>query len=185
MMSLQRIKSVLERFPVAAVAAYVALIVVFVFITVGTGLDIVQRRDAMTAAADILDRIEVRDQARAPVTRTDVSVPTGSPFLEGTSASVAGAALLQRMAAATRRVNANTLSSQVDLQGRQSKAGFITATSSFEIDPAQLQPLLYDLEVGMPFLFVDELIVQAPSSATEGGKLRVLLGVSAQRQSRK
>ena len=37
----------------------------------------------------------------------------------------------------------------------------------------------------MPFLFVDELVVQAPSASAEGGKLRVLLGVSGQRQSPK
>lgn len=185
MISMQRIEAFLARFPIAAVAAYLALIVVFAFIALGTVLDVLQRRDAMTAAAEILDRLEVRDTAPAPAARTDVSVPSGSPFLEGASASVAGAALLQRVAAATKRVNANTLSSQLDLQGTQSKAGFIKATSSFEIDPAQLQPLLYDLEVGMPFLFVDELVVQAPSGATEGGKLRVLLGVSGQRHSPK
>lgn len=184
MTGMQRIEVLLARFPLAAVAAYLALFIVFVLITMGTVLDIVQRRDAVAAASEILDRIEVRE-ARAPAARADVSVPTGSPFLEGTNASLAGAALLQRVATATRRVNGNTLSSQVDLQGPQSKAGFVTATSSLEIDPVQLQPLLYDLEAGMPFLFVDELIVQAPSASTQGGKLRVLLGVSGQRQSQK
>jgi len=39
---------------------------------------------------------------------------------------------------------------------------FITATLSFDIDATGLQPLLYDLEAGIPFLFVDELIVRAP-----------------------
>ena len=38
----------------------------------------------------------------------------------------------------------------------------------------------------MPFLFVDELVVQAaPSTSAESAKLRVLLGVSGQRQSPK
>jgi general secretion pathway protein M len=42
--------------------------------------------------------------------------------------------------------------------------------------------LLYDLEAGMPFLFVDQLVVQAPASfAVSGdGKLRILLTVSGQ-----
>jgi general secretion pathway protein M len=181
----QRIEGLLARFPIAAVVLYFALIVSFVFITMDGVLQILQQRDAVAAASEILDRIELHDPARAPAARTDASVPLGSPFLEGPSASVAGAALLQRLAAATKRVSGNTLSSQVDLQGSQSKTGFITATSSFEIDPAQLQPLLYDLEAGMPFLFVDELVVQAPSGSTAGGKLRVLLGVSGQRRSPK
>lgn len=185
MISMQKVEAFLARFPIATVATYVALVVVFSFITIGTALDILQRRGAVAAASEILDRLEARGPDRAPAARADVSVPPGSPFLEGVSASLAGAALLQRVAAATKRVNGNTLSSQVDLQGSKSKMGFITATSSFEIDPAQLQPLLYDLEAGMPFLFVDELVVQAPSASTQGGKLRVLLGVSGQRQSQK
>lgn len=185
MINLQQIKGILERFPLAAAIAYLALVVSFVFITVDTAVDILQRRDAAAAAAEVLSQLDRRDPARAPVVRTDVSVPAGSPFLEGPSASVAGAALLQRVAAATKRTNGNTLSSQLDLLGPQSKAGFIRATSSFEIDPTQLQPLLYDLEAGMPFLFVDELIVQAPAASTPGGKLRVTLGVSGQRQSQR
>ena len=43
-----------------------------------------------------------------------------------------------------------------------------------------LQPLLYDLEAGMPFLFVDQLVVQAPDSSSESQKLRILLAVSGQ-----
>ncbi|QPF95200.1 type II secretion system protein M [Bradyrhizobium commune] len=182
---MQRVEALLLRFPIAAAAAYVALIVLFLFVTIGTTLDILERRGAAGAAMEILDRLDTRGPERAPAARAAVNVPSGSPFLEGGSASLAGATLLQRVAAATKRVNGNTLSSQVDLQGPKSKAGFITATSNFEIDPAQLQPLLYDLEAGMPFLFVDELVVQAPSASTQGGKLRVLLGVSGQRQSQK
>ena len=57
----------------------------------------------------------------------------------------------------------------------------------------QLQQLLYDLEAGMPFLFVEQLVAQAPQgvaggggvTGTEGGRLRVLLGVSGQWQEAK
>ncbi len=185
MISRPRIESLLARFPIAAVAAYFALIVVFVFIIADGAIQLLQRREAVAAALDILTRIEVRDPARLAAVPTDVGVPAGSPFIEGTTVSIAGAALLQRVTAATKRVNGNTLSSQVDLKGPLSKTGFITATSTFEIDPLQLQPLLYDLEAGMPLLFVDDLVVQAPSGSTEGGKLRVVLGVSGQRQGAK
>lgn len=185
MISMQKLEALLVRFPIAAAAAYVALIVAFLFVTIGTTLDILERRGAAEAAAEILDRLDAHGPERAPATRAAVSVPPGSPFLEGGSASLAGAVLLQRVAAATKRVNGNTLSSQLDLQGPKYKSGFITATSSFEIDPTQLQPLLYDLEAGMPFLFIDELVIQGPSASTPGGKLRVLLGVSGQRQIQK
>jgi general secretion pathway protein M len=185
MISMQKIQALLGRFPIAAVAAYVVVIALFLFATIGTAFDIWERRNAAGAASEILDRLEARGPERAPAARANVNVPPGSPFLEGGSASLAGAALLQRLATATKRVNGNTLSSQVDLLGPKSKSGFITATSSFEIDPIQLQPLLYDLESGMPFLFVDELVIQAPSASTQGGKLRVILGVSGQRLGQK
>jgi general secretion pathway protein M len=50
-----------------------------------------------------------------------------------------------------------------------------------------LQKLLYDLEAGMPFLFVDQLDVQVPqtTATNEGGsagRIRVVLGVSGQWQ---
>jgi general secretion pathway protein M len=54
--------------------------------------------------------------------------------------------------------------------------------ASCEIEQPQLQQLLYDLEAGMPFLFVDQLVVQTSltTSGSGSGKLRVLLAVSGQ-----
>jgi general secretion pathway protein M len=185
MINMQRIKAFLTRFPLAAVAAYLALVVLFAFITVETVFEVLQSRAAAASAAEILQTLESHDIARPSAARSDVGVPSGSPFLEGPTVSVAGAALLQRVLAATKRVNGNTLSSQVDLQGPRSKAGLVSATFSLEIPPSALQPLLYDLEAGMPFLFVDDLVLQASSVAADSGKLRVVLGVSAQRQTTK
>ena len=38
----------------------------------------------------------------------------------------------------------------------------ISLMASCEIEQPALQQLLYDLEAGMPFLFVDQLVAQAP-----------------------
>ena len=92
--------------------------------------------------------------------------------------TVAGAALLQRVATAVTRVGGNVLSSQVELQGTLSKDGYVSLIASCEMDQASLQALLYDIEAGMPFLFVDQLVAQAPVAASEGGRTRVLLAVS-------
>jgi general secretion pathway protein M len=60
---------------------------------------------------------------------------------------------------------------------------------SCELDQPALQKVLYDLEAGMPFLFVDQLDVQVPqvAAANEGGsgKIRVVLGVTGQWQGSK
>src|SRR6202030_4628593 len=96
-------------------------------------------------------------RAPAPGGRsTDAGAPSGSAFLEGATVTVAGAALLQRVAGAVTKLGGNVLSSQLDLQGTQSKAGFVSIVASCEIDQPALQPLIYDLEAGMPFLFVEQ-----------------------------
>lgn len=169
----------LARFPMAAVFAYVAVVVLLVFAIWVALADIAERRQAVAAAADMLARLE----GRAPVSYADGGtatgpVPTGSPFLEGQTVTVAGAALLQRVATAVTRVGGNVLSSQVELQGTLSKDGYVSLIASCEMDQASLQALLYDIEAGMPFLFVDQLVAQAPVAASEGGRTRVLLAVS-------
>ena len=75
-----------------------------------------------------------------------------------------GGELLQRVTAAVTKFGGNVLSSQVDLQGTQSKSGFLTVVASCDIDQSGLQQLLYDVETSVQFLFVDQLVVQTPSS---------------------
>jgi general secretion pathway protein M len=185
MITMDRIRKSLERYPVAAAGLFAVVLIVCIVTSADNVLDVLQRREAVASAREILERMETRGSPRAANVATDVGVPVGSAFIEGASASVAGASLLQRMTGAIRRLRGNILSSQVDLQGPQAKAGVITATSSFEIEQPSLQPLLYDLEAGMPFLFVEQLVVQAPSGVGESGKLRVLMSVSGKWQGAK
>ena len=104
----------------------------------------------------------------------------GPPFLSGKTITIAGAALQERVEAAVKKAGGNVLSSQIDLQGPHSAEGFIRLTESLEIDQASLQPLLYDLEAGMPYLFVENLAIQAPQAfgEAEGAPMRVLVVVS-------
>jgi general secretion pathway protein M len=57
---------------------------------------------------------------------------------------------------------------------------------SCEMEQPSLQKLLYDLEAGMPFLFIDQLDVQVPQLTAVNdrgvGRVRVVLGVSGQWQ---
>jgi general secretion pathway protein M len=127
----------------------------------------------------MLTRMEGRRPARASeMPGATGPVPACSPFLEGPTITVAGATLLQRVAGAVRQVGGNELSSQVELQGPQAKDGYVSLTASCDIDQSALQQLLYDLEAGMPFLFIDQLVAQSPASASEGTRTRVLLTVS-------
>ena len=106
--------------------------------------------------------------------------PAGSPFLQGETLNVAAASLLQRVGAAVRRVNGNVLSSQVDLSDARSKQGWAGLVVSCEIEQASLQPLLYDIEAGMPFLFIDQLVIETPTVGTNSNHMRIVLSVSGQ-----
>ena len=63
----------------------------------------------------------------------------------------------------------------------------MSVTVSCEVEQPALQQVLYDLESGMPFLFVDQLVTQGPAvpGTMPEGKLRVLLSVSGQWQASK
>ena len=148
-------------------------------------VDVLDQRAAVASSAALLDQLEGRSTAASGGRSADVLMPSGSAFLEGATVTVAGAALLQRVAGAVTKLGGNVLSSQLDLQGTQSKAGFVSMVASCEIDQPALQPLIYDLEAGMPFLFVEQLAVQAPTSSSGEGKLRILLAVSGQWQGMK
>src|SRR5258707_9747595 len=135
---------------------------------------------AVASSVAMLEQLEGR---KASGRRSaDVPMPSGSAFLEGATVTIAGAALLQRVASAVTKLGGNVLSSQLDLQGTQAKAGFVSMVASCEIDQPALQPLVYDLEAGMPFLFVDQLAVQAPTVTSGEGRLRIVLAVSGQWQ---
>ena len=114
-------------------------------------------------------------------------VTSGSPLLDGATVTVGGANLLQRVAGSITRLGGNILYTQVDLEGPQAKDGFVSVTVNCELEQPALQQVLYDLEAGMPFLFVDQLVAQGPAAAatTPQGKLRLVISVSGQWQGAK
>jgi general secretion pathway protein M len=168
--------------PIGAALAYAGLVGVLVVVVISSIVDILGQRAAVAASAEMLAQLEGRKPAGSGGRTVDVPMPSGSAFLEGATVTIAGAALLQRVASAVTKHGGNVLSSQLDLQGTQAKAGFVSMVASCEIDQPALQPLIYDLEAGMPFLFVDQLAVQAPTVTSGEGRLRIVLAVSGQWQ---
>lgn len=119
-----------------------------------------------------------RLQERPPTGGNDRATPPGSAFLEGQTATVASAMLLQRVTGAITAVGGNVVSSEVEQGGAQSKDGYLKIVSTLEIRHDALQRLLHDLEAGMPFLFTEQLLVQTAISPAESDRLRVRLSVS-------
>jgi general secretion pathway protein M len=173
--------------PLPAAALYLGAMILLLFVIGSSLTEVLSQRADVAASAAMLEQLEGRGRTVAGGQVSGTAGPSGSPFLEGATVTVAGAALLQRITAAVTRFGGNVLSSQVDLEGMRSKSGFLTVIVSCDIDQPSLQQLLYDVESGMPFLFVDQLAVQTPASPAESrdGKLRILFAVSGQWQGAK
>ena len=174
----------LTHSPLIAVVLYLA-VVGGLLVTAGLAIaNIFDHQRALAQTSDLLDQLQGR-KARAGASQVSAEHP-GTPFLEGPTVTVAGANLLQRVAAAVGNVGGSVQSSQVDVSGAQVKDGFVGLVVSCELEQPALQKVLYDLEAGMPFLFVDQLDVQVPQttalSDAANGKIRVVLGVSGQWQ---
>lgn len=176
----------LTHSPLVAVVLYLA-VAGGLLVTTGLAVaSILDQQRALAQTSDLLDQLQGRKARGAASVAAE---RPGTPFLEGPTVTVAGAALLQRVAAAVGNVGGTIQSSQVDVLGTQAKDGFVGLVVSCEMEQPALQKLLYDLEVGMPFLFVDQLDVQVPQTTATNeagaGRIRVVLGVSGQWQGNK
>ena len=184
MKTMNPIEGYLARFPATVAICYVAVIAGFLLTTWFFISDFLERRQALAETGDVLGQLDGR---KSSANGNQTAIQTGSPVLEGPTVTVAGATLLQRVAGAVTRFGGNIVSSQVDLQGAQSKNGFVKVSINCELDQPSLQQLLYDLEGGMPYLFVDQLVAQAPETGMDAlrGKMNVSILVSGQWQGAK
>ncbi|MFG1373239.1 type II secretion system protein GspM [Xanthobacter oligotrophicus] len=168
------------RRPLLAALGYLALVVALLAVAGSAIGDLMDKRAAVAEASDALDRL----QGRKPPRAGDPADPwTGAPVLEGPTVTVAGAVLMQRIAAAAERAGGRMTSSRPELQGTPYGPGFVAVAASLDIGADGLQKLLYDIEAGQPFLFVDQLAIQseAPSSggrSADGGSQPIALKVT-------
>jgi general secretion pathway protein M len=181
----QTISRMLTHSPLIAVVLYLAVAGGLLAAAGFAVYDVLDHRRTLVQTADLLDQMQGRRPRGSGASPLAAEHP-GTPFLEGPTVTVAGAALLQRVATAVGNVGGTVQSSQVDVLGTQAKDGFVGLVVSCEMEQPALQKLLYDLEVGMPFLFVDQLDVQVPQLTAQNeagtGRIRVVLGVSGQWQ---
>lgn len=102
-----------------------------------------------------------------------------SALLWAKTIGVAAADLQQRVEAAAHDVGAKALSSRVDLPDGSAATGALAYFGEIELDATSLQPLLYNLEAGTPFLEVADLSIRPSQETGAGGRLRVSLAVTA------
>jgi general secretion pathway protein M len=151
---------------------FVGLIVGCLVIIMSVLSDIADQYRARNASLEMLSRFESHNQLSSR------QRPPGSPFLEGQTLTTAGAALLQRVTSIVTNAGGTLVSSEIVQRGPPSRDGYVTSLVTCELEQESLQKVLYEIEAGVPYFFIDQLQVQTLLEAGQVGRLRVLLGVT-------
>lgn len=141
--------------------------------------DLEAKSERIAAAQARLDQFVEHSRRQSSPNASDAN---GSPFLDGRTVTIAGAALEQRISEVVGKGGGHLLSAQVELDGPEEKRGFIGLTTSVEVGQAALQEILYDIEAGLPYLFIDKLSIQSPEEFGEPGmgRMRMTMTVVGQ-----
>jgi general secretion pathway protein M len=173
----------LNREQTMAVAALCVLLIACVSSVVLT-LEI--RADAVEALSDrqgVLSRLEARARSRTePHGETRAAAAPVAAFLDAPTPGLAGAELQAYIARLADR-HAALVSFGTQPSAGQDAADVVRIEASLDISLSALQVLLYQLESGTPYVFVESMTMRATTSAGAGGgensPLRVTLGLRA------
>ena len=162
---------------VGALGLLVAACVLAVAFTLELRLDAGQE---LADRQDVLARLEARAQSRPNA--HDAGRPATAPaqaFLDAPTAGLAGAELQAYVA---RLADQHAVLVSFGTQpAAGDEADVVRVEASLDVDLNDLQILLYQLESGTPYVFVDSLTVRAAMAGggVESARLRVTLGLRA------
>jgi type II secretion system (T2SS) protein M len=155
----------LLRPPMLALASYVALccgLLALTLVWLVDAINIVGYDSGLDQPQSVATR-EIRDSAAL--------------FLRGSSASIARAELLKYVSIQIANMGGKIVSSSLDQTINPSQR-IATIKTDFTMENAQLQKLLYSLEAGTPFLFIDRLTIRSDPTSKTPYVLRVEMTVS-------
>jgi general secretion pathway protein M len=154
----------LDREQAISVAVLTALLLVCVL---AVGLSFQMRATASSELAqhrELLSRLETR--IRADGGRSKVAAPP-TAFLDAPTPGIASAKLQAYLAQLADRQHAGLVSSGGEAGKRDEAPDTIRLAVTLEMNMKALRAVLYQLESGTPYVFVDALAVQ-PAGATAG-----------------
>jgi hypothetical protein len=159
-------------------AAFAALLLAVAGLTLALWLGNIELRGEYEAKAGLLDRLK---QNRAGAGRIAAPGPQSAAILAATE-TLAASELQKQVVERVTKAGGAVRSARAEVTREAVADGVqrLVARLSFDGSMAALQSLLFDLETGAPFIFVDTLAVQ-PSSPAMGvdETLQVTLVLSA------
>jgi general secretion pathway protein M len=154
----------LDREQAISVAVFVLLLLVSVSVM---GMSLQARADAVRESSErreMLSRLEARLRVNAG--RPTAAAPPAA-FLDASTPGLASAQLQSYLAQLAGDQHASLVSSGGEAAKRDDAADTIRLQATLDMNQQSLRAVLYQLESGTPYVFVDALAVQ-PISATAG-----------------
>jgi general secretion pathway protein M len=170
----------LEREQLIAVGALAALLLVL-FVTTITCLQV--RSEAAQGSAEqneTLSQLEARAKS-ADATRAHNLAPAAA-FVDASTLGLAGSQLQAHLSQLTEADHAVLISAGIQPAKREDPPNSIRLQATLDANLKSLQTLLYQLESGTPYVFVDSLAVQLLGQKSEHAEdplLRMSLGLHA------
>ncbi len=149
-------------------AVSVAVLALLLFACViAAGLMLQMRFDAgreLAERREVFSRLQTR--MRADAGRSNATAPPAA-FLDAPTQGIANAKLQAYLAQLADLQNAGLMSSGAEAAKRDEAPDTIRLQATFDMNMKALRAMLYQLESGTPYVFVDALTVQ-PASSTAG-----------------
>jgi general secretion pathway protein M len=150
-------------------------------IAAGAASTAIEMRDEQASVTTLTEQsqsLEARSHRLSPLEKREINA---SPFFDAPTITLAGAALQSRVEAAVLAANGQLISSNVEVGGRGSERR-VRLDAELTISQPDMQKLLYDLETGAPYLFVDAFEAHAPerSDGEQRGVMHVSMALSGQ-----
>jgi len=169
-----------QKMAVAALCVLLVACVSSVVLTLAVRADAVQE---LSDREDVLSRLEARAGSRSQAHGgSRVAAAPARAFLDASTPGLAGAEL-QAYIARLADQHAALVSFGTQASAGEEAADVVRIEASLDISLRALQVLLYQLESGTPYVFVESMTVRPSASAGTGGAenapLRVTLGLRA------
>ena len=181
----RRTKTVVQfnREQTISIGALCLLLLVCVF---AVGLSLQVRSNAayeLSERGETLSHLAARARSGADARARTITVAPAAAFLDAGTAGLAAAQLQSYLSQVAARQQAILISYGVEPARREDSPDAIRVQVTLEVSQKSVQGLLYQLESATPYVFVDSLAVQTPSTAGQRGaedpKLRLTLSLRA------
>ncbi len=154
-----------NREQIISIGALCLLLLACVF-AVGWSLQVRSNADDdLTERRETLSQLEARARSGTQAQARMKSVAPAAAFLDGPTAGLAAAQLQAYLSKVVASQQAILISYGVEPTRREDSPDSIRVQATLDVGQKSLQSLLYQLESRTPYVFVDALALQPPSTA--------------------